>query len=245
MTRHTLPALCLTLLLLVGSPATLTGAEDEQLTRIYRPKHAQADVLARLVSQSGPLVKADPALGVVMVQGRPAQVSMVLETLAEVDRPQPDPAPADPAPADVVVDLHLVGAFRSEADSSVTPEPVQEAIDEIRDTFPFSSYRLLESLTLRTAPGGRLASVKGQIQSEDRVDYSVMLSVADERPTPEAIKLNLISLKFRRTDSAVGVEEAQIETMLTAAHGKTLVVGKAGVRGIADGFFLLLTARLE
>jgi len=170
---------------------------------------------------------------------------MVIETLAEVDTPQPDPAQADPAPADVVLDLHVVGAFHSEADSSVTPEPVQEAIDEIRGTFPFSSYRLLESLTVRTAPGGRLSTVKGHIQNEDRVDYSAMLSVADERPTPDAIKLNLIRFELRRTDSAAGVEEAQIETMLTAAHGKTLVVGKAGVRGIADGIFLLLTARLE
>lgn len=245
MTRHTIPVLCLALFLLVGSPPMLTGAEDEQLTRIYRPKHAQADVLARLVSQSGTLVRADQALGVVLVQGRPALVSMVIETLAEVDTPQPDPAPADPAPADVVLDLHLVSAFRSAAESSAAPEPVQKAIDEIRDTFPFASYQLLESLTLRTSPDGRIASVRGQIQSQDRVDYSVMLLLADELPKPEAIKLSLVKLELSRTDSASGKETAQIETQLTAAHGKTLVVGKAGVRSIADGIFLLLTARLE
>jgi len=230
--------------LLVGSPATLSGEEDEQLTRIYRPKHAPADVLAELVRLSGPLVRADPALGVVLVQGRPAQVSMVIETLAEVDTPQPDPAQADPAPADVVLDLHLVAAFHSEADSSVVPEPVQEAIDEIRDTFPFSSFRLLESLTVRTTPGG-FASVQGHIQGQDRVDYRVELGVAKERLTPEAIKLNRLQLELRRADSEVGAEVAEIQTMLTATHGKTLVVGKAGVRGIADGIFLLLTARLE
>lgn len=244
MTRHTIPALCLTLLLLVGSPPTLTGAEDEQLTRIYRPKHAQADALARLVSQSGTLVRADPALGVVLVQGRAAQVSMVIETLAEVDTPQPDPAPADPAPADVVLDLHLVGAFRGAAESFAAPEQVQKAIAEIRDTFPFESYQLLESLTVRTTPDGHIATVRGHIQSQERVDYSVMLVLADERPNPEAIKLSLIGLELTR-DSASGDETAKIETQLTAAHGKTLVVGKAGVRGIADGIFLLLTARLE
>lgn len=240
MTRHTIPALCLALFLLVGLPPTLTGAEDEQLIRIYRPKHAQADLLEDLVRQSGTLVRADPALGVVLVQGHPAQVSMVIETLAELDTPQPDPAPAD-----VVLDLHLVGAFRSETDSSAAPEPVQQAIDEIRDTFPFASYQLLESLTVRTTPDGRIASVRGQIQNQEPVDYSVMLVLADERPKPEAIKLSLIKLELSRTDSASGKETAQIETQLTAAHGKTLVVGKAGVRGIADGIFLLLTARLE
>lgn len=245
MTRHTIPALCLALFLLVGLPPTLTGAEDEQLIRIYRPKHAQADLLEDLVRQSGTLVRADPALGVVLVQGHPAQVSMVIETLAELDTPQPDPAPADPGPADVVLDLHLVGAFRSETDSSAAPEPVQQAIDEIRDTFPFASYQLLESLTVRTTPDGRIASVRGQIQNQEPVDYSVMLVLADERPKPEAIKLSLIKLELSRTDSASGKETAQIETQLTAAHGKTLVVGKAGVRGIADGIFLLLTARLE
>jgi hypothetical protein len=244
MTRHTIPALCLALLFLVGSPPTLTGAEDEQLMRIYRPKHAQADLLEDLVRLSGPLVRADPELGVVLVQGHPAQVSMVIETLAEVDTPRPDPAPADPAPADVVLDLHLVGAFRSEVDSFAAPEQVLKAIDEIRDTFPFASYQLLESLTVRTAPDGRIATVRGHIQSQERVDYSVMLVLADERPKPEAIKLSLIGLELKR-DSASGDETAKIETQITAAHGKTLVVGKAGVRGIADGVFLLLTARLE
>ena len=58
MSRHTIPALCLTLLTLVGSPPTLSGEEDEQITRIYRPKHAQADLLENLVRQSGTLVRA-------------------------------------------------------------------------------------------------------------------------------------------------------------------------------------------
>lgn len=245
MTRRTAPALCLTLLVLAGSPPTLTGEEAEHLTRIYRPKHAQADALAELVRLSGPLVRADPALGVVLVQGPPDQVSMVIETLAEVDTPQPDPPPAEPAPADVVLDLHLVGAFRSDTGSSAAPESVQKAIDELRGTFPFASYQLLESLTVRTTPDGRVASVRGYIQSQERADYSVMLVVADERPKPEAIKLNMVRLEISRTASASNVETAQIETQLTAAHGKTLVVGKAGVRGIADGIFLLLTARLE
>ena len=68
--------------------------------------------------------------------------------------------------------------------------------------------------------------------------------MADEAPTPEAIKLNLIKLELRYEGDS-GTEVAEIDTKLTAAHGKALVVGKAGVRGIADGIFLLLTARLD
>ena len=85
MTRQTIiSVLCLTLLLLAGPPTALLGEDSGQLTRIYRPKHAQPDALATLVNQLGPLVKADQAFGAVIVSGRSEQVLMVVETLAEL-----------------------------------------------------------------------------------------------------------------------------------------------------------------
>jgi len=240
MTRKTIPALCLALLVLAGSPTILAG--EDHVAQVYRPKNGQPDALANLVNTLGPLVKADPALGVVIVAGRPNEVAMVVETLAELDVPLPAPAP--PAPTDVIIDLHFVGAFHGEPDSAPALGPVQKAIDEIRDTFPFSSYQLLETLTVRTMPDGGLARVRGYIQSQDPVAYHIAIGVADEAPTPEAIKLNLIKLELRYEGDS-GTEVAEIDTKLTAAHGKALVVGKAGVRGIADGIFLLLTARLD
>ena len=240
MMRQTISALCLALLLLLGPPTTLLGEDSGQQTRIYRPKHVQPDALATLVNQLGPFVKADQALGAVIVSGRPEQVSMVVETLAELDTPQPEPTPTD-----VIVDIHLVGAFRSGSDSSPPPEPVQKAIDEIRDTFPFSSYQLLETLTVRTMSGGSTATVRGYIRSQDLIDYNISIVVADEVPTPEAIKLSLVKLVLRQHGGDSGTELAEIATKLTAAQGKTLVVGKAGVRGIADGVFLLLATHLD
>ena len=240
MTRKTIPALCLALLVLAGSPTILAG--EDHVAQVYRPKNGQPDALANLVNTLGPLVKADPALGVLIVAGRPNEVAMVVETLAELDVPLPAPAP--PAPTDVIIDLHFVGAFHGEPDSAPALGPAQKAIDEIRDTFPFSSYQLLETLTVRTMPDGGLARVRGYIQSQDPVAYHIAIGVADEAPTPEAIKLNLIKLELRYEGDS-GTEVAEIDTKLTAAHGKALVVGKAGVRGIADGIFLLLTARLD
>ncbi len=240
MTRNTIPALCLALLVLAGSPTILAG--EDHVAQVYRPKNGQPDALANLVNTLAPLVKADPALGVLIVAGRPNEVAMVVETLAELDVPLPAPAP--PAPTDVIIDLHFVGAFHGEPDSAPALGPVQKAIDEIRDTFPFSSYQLLETLTVRTMPDGGLARVRGYIQSQDPVAYHIAIGVADEALTPEAIKLNLIKLELRYEGDS-GTEVAEIDTKLTAAQGKTLVVGKAGVRGIADGIFLLLTARLD
>ena len=237
MTRKTISTLCLALLVLAGSPTMLTG--EDHVTQVYRPKNGQPDALANLVNTVGPLVKADPALGVLIVAGRPNEVAMVVETLAELDVPLPAPAPTD-----VIIDLHFVGAFHGEPDSAPALGPAQKAIDEIRDTFPFSSYQLLETLTVRTMPDGGLARVRGYIQSQDPVAYHIAIGVADEAPTPEAIKLNLIKLELRYEGDS-GTEVAEIDTKLTAAHGKALVVGKAGVRGIADGIFLLLTARLD
>ena len=240
MTRKTIPALCLALLFLAGSTTMLSGDDGDHVTQVYRPKNGQPDALANLVNTVGPLVKADPALGVVIVAGRRNEVAMVVETLAELDVPL-----SAPAATDVIIDLHFVGGFHSEPDSTPALGPVQKAIDEIRETFPFSSYQLLETLTVRTMPGGSLSRVRGYIQHQDLVDYHIMIGVADEPPAPEAIKLSLVKVELRRDGGDSFDEVTEIETKLTAAQGKTLVVGKAGVREIADGIFLLLTARLD
>ena len=164
---------------------------------------------------------------------------MVAETLAELDTP-----PLAKSPMDVIVGIQLVGAFRAESDSFEGPDVVQPAIDEIRDTFPLSSYQLLKTLTVRTIPSGGLTSVRGYLQRADPVDYNIAIIVDDELPTPKAIKFSFVKVKLRRQGGS-GDQVAEISTNLTASDGKTLVVRKAGVRGIADGILLLLTARLN
>ena len=71
-----------------------------------------------------------------------------------------------------------------------------------------------------------------------------MNGVAIDPPGTGPINLNPVRLNLRRRGGDSGIELAEIATKLTAAQGKTLVVGKAGVLGIADGIFLLLTARV-
>ena len=61
MKRPTISALCVVFLLLLGSPTALPGEDVEQLTRVYRPKHAHPDALAKLVNQLGPFSQGRPS----------------------------------------------------------------------------------------------------------------------------------------------------------------------------------------
>ena len=58
--------------------------------------------------------------------------------------------------------------------------------------------------------------------------------------------LSLVEIELLQSpEDSVRETGAEIETVFTAVQGKSLMVGKVGVRDIADGIFLLLTARLD
>ncbi len=208
------------------------------VTQIYWARHANAQEMAHVLRHSGPTITSDSALRAVVLSGNPDQVAATLKLLGELDQPV-----AEPVPTNVVIDLHLVGAYRDEQQSQAMPAHIEGAVDAIQKTFPFVSYRLLEAFTIRTAPGP-VALVEGYFGSEKAVRYLFQIGIEGDRLQPDSIRLSHIELRLQVIREG-SIEETQISTNLNTREGKTVVVGKAGIRGIADGVFLVLTARLD
>ena len=148
---------------------------------------------------------------------------------------------------DVVFDVHLIGGHFASQESRELPPAVQRTVDGMRDTFPYASYGLLETFTLRASPGGDDSVVGGFIDGEGamRVDYRFRAEIAEHGVRQDAIELRRIRLQLYVVGDQIGREESEISTKLTTQAGKTIVVGKAGIRGVADGVFLVLTTRLD
>lgn len=145
----------------------------------------------------------------------------------------------------VVFDVYLVGAHLEPAELPALPAVPQHAMDGMRESFPFASYGLLEAFNLRTTLGRDDAHVRGRLEAKPQVEHLFHIGVDSEQATPDSISLSRVYLTFRVFPETTGVQESEISTQLSITESKTVVVGTAGVTGVADGVFLVLGGRLE
>ena len=213
----------------------------ESVTRVFEVEHTDAEALEHLIYRNWPaIVKADSTLQVVVLSGRRDHVEAAEEALTKLDVPRKTPVARD-----VVLDAYLIGAHLDEREFTAMPAVPQSAVDGMRQTFPFASYRLLEAFTVRATPGGNEATVRGYLVSEPPVEYRFQTEVRNGYAAPDVIGLDDVRLTFRVFHEKTGIHESEISTELTIREEKTVVVGKAGVRGVADGVFLVLRARFD
>ena len=217
------------------------------IARVYSVKHADPQALASLINRTGPDVQADPTLQVVVLSGRVEQVESAMAVLAELDvaREVSAQSEEDPVQRDVVFDVYLVGAYSGPHEFPALPAVPQSAVEGFRETFPFASYSLLEAFTIRASPGGSDASVRGYLDSDQLTEYRFQAEVESSHEESGSISLSDVWLVLRTYSKETGTQESEIRTNLTIQESKTVVVGKAGIRGVADGVFLVLRARFD
>ena len=210
------------------------------ITRVYGVKHADPYALQGLIKSTAPEVQADRTLRVVVLRGNSAQIEAAEAVLSKLDV-----APESMSPSDVVLDVYLIGAYSDAHEAPAMPAVPQGAVDGMRETFPFESYSLLEAFTIRASSGGSDASVRGYLDSDQLTEYRFDAKVESANEESGSIRLSDVQLVLRTVAKETGLQESEIQTDLTTQESKTVVVGKAGMRGVADGVFLVLRARID
>ena len=210
------------------------------ITRVYGVKHVDPYALQGLIKSTAPEVQADRALRVVVLRGNSDQIEAAEAVLSKLDV-----APESMSPSDVVLDVYLIGAYSDAREAPAMPAIPQGAVDGMRETFPFASYSLLEAFTIRASSGGSDASVRGYLDSDQLTEYRFEAKVESAEEESGSISLSDVQLVLRTIAKETGIQESEIQTDLTTQESKTVVVGKAGMRGVADGVFLVLRARID
>ena len=227
---------------LAGTASVLADEGAQDITRVFRVEHADTAALGALIQHTGPLIRVDSTLRVVVLRGPRDEVEAAEAVLTKLDVPR-----TVPAPRDVVFDVFLIGAYLEANELPAMPATPQAAVDGIRETFPFASYRLLEAFVIRASPDGNEARVRGYLDSEQlkMIEYRFEVRVKGGQATPDSIGLSEVLLTFMELHDDTGIQQSEIQTSLTTRDSRTVVVGKAGVRGVADGVFLVLKARFD
>jgi hypothetical protein len=237
-------------------PPAPTSMPPGKTVKVLRVDPGDVVQLATLLGGFGVEVRMSQQLGLITVTGHPGAVARVEEAIRDIEA-QRVLRSTTRSPENVTLTVHLLGIVEGES-SSVPAGPLQDVVAELKKTFPFGNYKLLETLLLRARVGQR-AEVSGIIptaEAEKGPYTRYGFSAAIERISGDG-KATVVSINDLRTSMRIPVptvggdgkvsynfEDIGVSTSLEAPDGKTVVVGKSGSRGGSQGYFVVLTAKV-
>lgn len=209
------------------------GEGQPRQQRVFMLKYADARSISSVLEIFGYGIKANPDLHVVAVSAPPDAMAAVEDAIKRLDVPA-----AAPKDIDLVVYL-MMASPQPSADGGLPPD-LQPIADEVKKIFAYKSFRLLDSILLRTQPGNR-ATASGTIPTGDpetKYHFEVQPASVTEDPEGRLVRLNNLNLSM-----SGGNNQAEIRTEITVREGQRVVVGKSNM-GTGGSLILVVTAKV-
>ena len=230
--------------------------ESEWASKMIKLEHINPSSVYDLFRRLPGNLQTDSELGLMVVYGPPSTLEFVEEAVKQLD--VPSVRPAQSKNRNVEITAWLVGAGRAGDSGSDVAPLLRPVIGQLRERFPYQGYRLLEtaSLRLRTRSrergsiAGLIPDLAVEVEGADPASYVFRVHLNSIQPSPsgQTISINELALRanipVRTSERQWHHKEIGIETQIDLPVGKTVVVGKAGVRGVVDGIFLVLHANI-
>jgi hypothetical protein len=232
------------------APATtLPSEQPENAVKVLRVREGDAEQVATLLRSFGVDVRTSDRLGLITVAGSPDNVDKAEKALQEIEQ-LTNRTPASIA-RDVELTIHFLGIV--DQDSAPPAGPLRDVVAELKKTFPFPGYKLLETVALRTRAGqqsqiaGLLPETLGEQQRPKSYVFRSQVSAIEPRQGSQLVRFEFIQTSIRLPPAPginQGDQEIGINTALEVLDGQTVVVGKAGAVGESKGYLLVLTAKV-
>lgn len=215
-------------------PAETRKPEPVYQQRVFMLKYADARAVSGVLSVFGYGIKADRDMHVVAVSAPAEAMTAIEDAVKRLDLPSA-------APKDIDLVVYLVVASEQPSAGGELPPELQPVANELKKIFSYKSFRLLDSILLRTQPGNR-ATTNGVIargESKTPYNFAVQPSAVTEGPTGHLIRLDNLKLEMRLP----GDVYTGITTDITVREGQRVVVGKSNM-GVDQSLILVVTARV-
>jgi hypothetical protein len=181
-------------------------------------------------------LNADPNGRFIVVTAMTAQkLAAAEELLRRLDAP----------PKNVELAFHIVaGGAAVQATATPVPADLEPVIKQLRASFSFPSYRLLDTAMVRTRDGSD-GMMQGTLSTG--AQYSIQFEpIRVTEDSPRQVRVNKLRLRHwiitSRTEKGPVTEDAYVTADIDVKEGQKAVVGKSTVR---DGaVFLVVSARV-
>jgi hypothetical protein len=247
------------LLSLVVVSASVIWAQDkppEPRTRaIIQVRNVSAKDLARLVSASNVEVTPDDAMKVIVVSGPSSAVATIEDLARKLDVAPPAP----PARPNIELMGYLVfGSPQAKADD--VPAEIAPAIKQLRGSFQYKSYRMLDSFVVRARHGQNaqttgLFPVAGEDAPAATYQFAYKTATVSDG-NPRVVHIDGMDLRVRIPTLTVYTDkegnknksyqyiDGRLDTNIDVREGQKVVVGKSNINANDDAMILILTAKV-
>jgi hypothetical protein len=218
----------------------LAQQKEERITKLVHLKFADPESLRQVISQFGVNVTSNGPMKLMTINGFPAQLTAAEAIIQQLDVEQKN--------IELVVHF-VVGSDKTTLQGSPVPADIRDVITQLKSTFTFKEYRMLDVLTIRTRVGSR-ADTTGILdfgQSPPRLStFSILnASVSEDGTTIRLDRMHAgVRIPVAAAPGKANYTDTGIDQDIDVKAGQKVVVGRASLEGPEKALFLILTAKV-
>lgn len=223
--------------LLLAAPLCAQSAPQapQRITKLVTVKYADPNAIVSMIRMWVD-VQYNSDMKRMVISGVPDNV-----TAAEAAIKQLDVAPKN---IDLVV--YFLVAGNQPAPSMAIPASLHDVLAQLKSTFAFKEYGLLDTLTLRTRTGS-MAETSGVLDASTPPRMTVFSIRSATVSDDGTIRIDRMHAGLRipvTAQSKVDYVNTGIDQSIDVKEGQKVVVGRASLAGPEKALFLILTAKV-
>lgn len=230
-----------------------------QTHKFVELKHLTADQdrlqrVTQLVQQlTGVNVLRDPKLNVMAVRGTHTAVQEAEAMLKRFDVPAAAAAD-EPGEQQIQFTIFLVEAAQAAStEPQQLPAALKSVVEQLRSTFAYKDYRLLDTLLMNGKSGARNLSLNGILPAQQNtphdITYDLQLTNPNYFPASSSVMVDELRFSLRlpvtQASGQFQFVDTGIRTKLTLKEGQKLVLGKLNKDRAERTIFVVVTAKIE
>jgi hypothetical protein len=223
--------------------------EPKTVQRLFILKYADPSQIEGMLRVFTSSLTTNREMHALAVTGTPETIATIEDALKRLDVPSA-------APKDIDMTVYLLSAADAPATAAPPmPKDLDPVVTQLKNTFPFKNYDLLDVLTFRTRTGQQVSTTSsgGSFQIGNR-NVAVItslrinsISVQGDGSTLRVDRLNT-SIRVPQPTGPAGDTQFQyydlgMQTDLDIKEGQKVVVGRLGISH-DKALFLVMTAKI-
>jgi hypothetical protein len=218
----------------------LAQQTETRTTKLVRLKYADPQALRQVISQFGVNVVPESGMKVMTLEGFPHNISAAEAAIAQLDV----------APKNIELVVHfVVGSDQAAITGSPVPPDIRDVISQLKNTFTFKEYRMLDVLTIRTRAGSR-ADTTGILDARQNPPRLTTFSIFNATVSEDGGTIRIdrmhagVRIPVAPVQGKANYTDTGIDQDIDVKEGQKVVVGRSSLEGPEKALFLILTAKV-
>ena len=220
-------------------------APPQTVQKLIQLKYADPRTVENMLRVFEVQVISNTELHTIAVRGSATNVKAVEEAVARLDT-------QSAAPKNIDLTIYLVVGTDSDNSGTAVPKDLDSVVTQLKNTFAFKTYRLLDVMTLRSRTGQQAnTDSSGGFMQFGNVTKTVMSNFMINSSSIGAdgttVRLDQVragaKIPIEQGSGQFSYQDLGLRTDLDIKEGQKVVVGRMGINR-EQALFLVLTAKI-